>query len=57
MESDFYWKTFESTGSVLEYLHYKEAQENEVSPQNATGDNYADGNTGPCSERSKGRRE
>ncbi len=57
MESDFYWKTFESTGSVLEYLHYKEAQENEVSSQNATGDNYADGNTGPCSAGSKGGRE
>ena len=44
VDRDFYWKNFESTGSVLEYLHYKQAQQ---AAQETDGEDYADSRTRP----------
>ena len=54
MDSEFYWKTFKSTGSVLEYLHYKQVQETEQGPEEPTGEHYANGDTGPGDPRGEG---
>lgn len=54
MDSELYWKTFKSTGGVLEYLHYKEAQETEQGPEDPVGEQYANGNTGSGSPGSEG---
>lgn len=48
MSSGSNWKAFESTGSVQEYLHYKQVQKAEAGQQtNAAGEDHADRNAGP----------
>lgn len=54
MDREAYWKTFESTGSVEEYLHYKEAAESEQGPKSPAGEGYANGNTGSGSASGEG---
>lgn len=54
--SNSYWKAFESTGSVQEYLHYKQVQKREGGKQAApAGENHADRNAGPGTAGSQSR--
>lgn len=49
------WKTFESTGSIQEYLRYKQQQNNVAKSQLSAESKHADCNTGTRSARSENR--
>ena len=50
-----YWKAFEATGGVREYLNYKQAlRSGQPQLPPPTGEEHANGNAGPGAAGSKG---
>jgi hypothetical protein len=55
MTQNEYWKRFESTGQIDDYLHYKQSGETVQSAQDAQETEHANNNDGAGAARHKNR--